>query len=125
MTARREKSRIDTILFKPKLRTYIKYKTLFGTEEYAKCLMSRKQRCILAQFRSGTLPLKIETGRWQNLPIPERVCLVCAEDAVEDEFLFLCICTKYKDIRESCIAKRSVGMYPLLLYQMKINVCVL
>ncbi len=100
MMARTEKTWRDMILFKPKLRTCIKYKTLYGTEEYVKCLMSRKQRCILAQFRSGTLPLKIETGRWQNLPIPERVCLVCAED-VEDEFNFLCFCNKYKDIREN------------------------
>ena len=86
MAARTGKTCRDTILFKPKLRTYMKYKIpLFGTEEYVKYRMSRKQRCILAQFRTGTLPPKIETGHWQNLPIPERVCLVCAEDAVKDE----------------------------------------
>ncbi len=74
MTARTEKTWRDTILFKPKLRTYMKYKTLFGTEEYVKCLMSRKQRSILTQFRS--------------LLIPELVCLVYAEDAIVDEFNF-------------------------------------
>ena len=90
--------------------------------------MSREQRCILAQFRSGTLALKIETGRWQNLPIPERVCSASVEDAVEDEFHFLCIFgNKYKDIRESLYNKaaRPVGIYHLRLYQMKINLCIL
>ncbi len=101
MTARTEMTWRDTILFMPNIRTYMKYKSLFGTEEYVKCLMSHKQRCILSQFRSGTLPLKIVTERWQNLPVPERVCL-CAED---NEFHFLCICKKYKDIRESLYNK--------------------
>ncbi len=110
-----------TILLKPKLRTYIKYKTRFRTEEFAKCLLRRKHRCILAQFRSGTLPLQIETVRWQNLPIPERLCLVCAEDAVENDFHFISVCKKHKDMRD----KLSVGMYPLLLCQMKINLFIL
>ncbi len=35
MTPRTEKTWRDTILFKPKFRTYIQYKTLFGTEEYS------------------------------------------------------------------------------------------
>ncbi len=56
----------------------------------AVAVMTRKQRCILAQFRSGTLPLKMKLGDGKKLPIPERVCLVCAEDAVEDEFNFIC-----------------------------------
>ena len=48
---------------KPKLRTYIKFKETLKTEEYVKVCLSRMQRSLLAQFRSGILPLYVETGR--------------------------------------------------------------
>ena len=38
------------------------------------------------QFRSGILPLRIETGRWKNESIEGRVCLVCEENIVKDEY---------------------------------------
>ncbi len=72
------------------------------------------------------IPLKI--GRWQNLPIPERECLVCAEDAAEDEFhFFCCICKKHKDISEGLYNKavsRNVSFASLsnddkIIYLMK------
>ncbi len=44
---------------------------------------------ILAQIRSGILPLRIETGLWKNDSIEDRVCLVCDENIVEDEYHFL------------------------------------
>ncbi len=54
---------------------------------------------VLAQFRSGILPLHIETGRWQSKPVEERLCLVCKLGIVEDEFHFLCECVCYSNLR--------------------------
>ncbi len=68
---------------------------------YLSCLLGM----ILAQFRSGILPLKIETGRRKNENIEDRVWLVCEENIVEDEYHFLCvyICKhgkRYDEVRQ-------------------------
>ena len=95
MLRRTAKTWKDTITFKPKLRTYVKFKTEFGKEAFLTGYMSRYQRSLLAQFRSGILPLHVETGRWQNKPWAERTCKLCNLECVEDEFHFLCICDLY------------------------------
>ena len=46
--------------------------------------MSRKQRDSLAKFISGTAPIKIVTGRYQNLDLSEWVNFYCAS-CIEDE----------------------------------------
>ena len=46
------------------------------------------------QFKSGTISLRIESGRWQGKPLEERLCLVCNRGIVEDEFPF-CVNVKH------------------------------
>ena len=76
------------------------------TETYVKSYLSRQQRSLLAQFRPGILPLRLETGRFHNardhmtgkirrLAVHERTCLICYSDSVEDEFHFVFNCNKY------------------------------
>ena len=79
---------------KPKLRTYISFKTDYKTELYAKLSFSRSKRSIMAQLRSGTLPLMMEVGRFRNLKIFERQCPLC-NNGVEDETHFLFYCNIY------------------------------
>ncbi len=100
MLSRTEKTWKNTIQFKPKLRTYVKYKIDYKTEDYIRIRLGSIHRAILAEFRSGILPLRIETGRWKNENIEERVCLVCKENIVEDEYHSLCICKRYDDVRQ-------------------------
>ena len=64
---------------KPKLRTYILFKELYSTEQYVKFCLPRKERSLLAQIRSGILPLAIETGRYRNIPAENRYCQVCTD----------------------------------------------
>ena len=87
------------ILKKPKLRTYSLFKDDILVEDYVRLLKGRRDRSLYAQFRHGILPLKIETGRFQNLDIQERLCEFCSLGEVEDEIHFLCVCTLYSDIR--------------------------
>ena len=54
---------------------------------------------MLAQFRMGILPIALETGRFRNLAIADRLCVLCNLQAVEDELHFLCVCSLYNDIR--------------------------
>ncbi len=61
----------------PKLRTYIKYKDEYLTETYAYKVYDSGQRSIMAQFRSGILPLSIGTGIYTYTPEELRLCIFC------------------------------------------------
>ncbi len=49
----------------------------------------------LALYWCGILPLEIETARWQNKPVEERICKVCDSGEVENEFHFIFSCILY------------------------------
>jgi len=52
-------------LTKPKLRSYINFKTEYGeTEEYVQKVKVKSHRSLLARLRGGTALLHIETGRY-------------------------------------------------------------
>ncbi len=44
--------------------TYIKFKNCYGKDPYVCTVYNRGHRAILAKFRSGILPLSIETGHF-------------------------------------------------------------
>ena len=101
----------NEILSKPKLRTYRLFKNEYEPEPYLLSYLPKYDRSLLCQFRTGILPLNIETGRFKNvkdpitghmrkLTIQERVCDMCQLNEVEDEFHFLCRCTAYNDRRQ-------------------------
>ena len=73
----------------PKLRTYCTFKRIFSVEPYVYKVFNRAHRLILAPFRNGILPLKIETGRYTQIPIEFRLCMLCNEDQIENECHFL------------------------------------
>jgi hypothetical protein len=89
----------NLLVSKPKLRTYVKFKSCIKQEQYI-FIRNRKKRSLLAQFRLGILPLNIETGRFRNVPADERLCEVCNDNLVENEFHFVCICTEYENVRQ-------------------------
>ena len=92
-----------------KLRTYIMFKDIFEPETYIKC-MSRRRRSRMAQFRTGILPLEIETGRYAPIfyktlkknrkrTANERLCELCRLNDIENEYHFLCVCPVYNSRR--------------------------
>ncbi len=89
----------------PKLRTYIKYKDEYLTETYAYKVYDSGQRSIMAQFRSGILPLRIETGRYTYIPEEMRLCIFCQENNVENEEHFLFHSSFYSQMRYKLIQK--------------------
>ncbi len=55
----------------------------------------------MAQFRIGILPLHIERGRFKDIRMDERVCLLCNSGEVENVLHFLFVCTTYSNYRQT------------------------
>ena len=81
-----------------KLRHYKTFKRDYNVETYVKCLMPRAHRRALSKFRCGVAPIRVETGRYERLPVPERICFLC-KTCVEDELHVLLICPLYSELR--------------------------
>ena len=54
----------------------------------------------MAKFRCGVVPIKLETGRYNGAPVNNRICEMCDEGVVEDEFHVILNCSKYNDLHD-------------------------
>ena len=91
---------LNAVQLKPKLRFYKLFKDCFTVEKYLSMNLSSSERSLLAQIRLGILPLHIETGRFNNIELNERVCNICNSGDIEDECHFLFNCDVYDAERE-------------------------
>ncbi len=59
--------------------------------------LPKYERSLISQLRLGILPIRIETVRYSNLPVPEqqRICLSCDSNQVANELHFLFHCHLY------------------------------
>ena len=84
----------------PKLRTYNLYKT---SHEKEPCVFENfdnmYKRCI-SKFRVSSHRLRIETGRYENLPIEERLCVYCTGEHIDDEIHLLTECKYHNEERK-------------------------
>jgi hypothetical protein len=94
----------NELLSKPKLRVYRLFKQSLFTENYVLINLSRFERSVAAQFRSGILPLRIETGRYQGESENERICVFCDANAIENEYHFCLHCSNYMQLRQNIIS---------------------
>ncbi len=62
--------------------------------------MPAKYRSSFSKFRFGVAPIRLETGRYEHLPVDQRLCEFCNDNAVEDELHVILKCTFYDDLRE-------------------------
>ena len=85
----------------PKLRTYRTFKTEFTREQYLTLNLRKCERSVMCQFRTGILPLQIETGRYTGVPANQRYCVLCTDSqhCVENELHFLFQCDRDNDLR--------------------------
>ena len=69
--------------------------------------MDSTHRRILAMFRSGSLPLNIETGRYAKPKVPlfDRTCKLCSNNCIEDEMHFFMSRDFYSDLRRPLFEK--------------------
>lgn len=91
-----------------KLRTYRKFKLSYGPEPYLFQNLPISHRSALAKFRSGTAPIRIETGRYENIPLDNRSCFHCLNmniSVIESEVHVLTECALYEDLRRDLYVK--------------------
>lgn len=87
-----------------KLRTYRQYKNNISLETCITCnQIPRCHRRLVCQFRSGSLPIAVETVRYTKPPTPlqNRICIYCNISEVENEQHVLIDCHSYSDLRYS------------------------
>ena len=90
----------ENVLSQDKLRFYRLFKNSFEVENFVKISLTCSQRSLLCQLRYSTLPLRIETGRYNKIPVHERLCQFCNGNYVESENHFLFQCTLYTSFRQ-------------------------
>ena len=88
----------DTVNLSAKLRTFKIFKKVPRTESYV-LLPNRELRSVIARFRTGVLPLEIETGRWRGVPENERLSKMCNCNEIENEIHFILYCHFYQKER--------------------------
>ena len=89
-----------------KLRTYYQFKSMLEPEKYLSCLSLRKHIVSLSKFRCSNHDLAVESGRYKNIDVSDRICELCNLNgiiAIEDEYHFLLICPSYKNLRNNLI----------------------
>ncbi len=82
-----------------KLRTYRLFKGNYGTERYISNDLPFHHRSAFAKFRCGVAPLRLETGRYEGIPLDSRLCFNCL-DQIESEMHVIFECSLYNDIRD-------------------------
>ena len=89
-----------------KLRTYRTCKSTYETETYVKIIMPFSCCSAFAKFHAGVVPLRLETGRFENLAVNQRTCFNCS-DLVESEKHVLLLCPLYDDLQQEMYYVKS------------------
>ena len=88
---------------KTKLRTFLEVYDPENPRAIVESLLPRNHRSLLSKIKTGVLPLHLETGRWKDKPIEERLCIVCNSGNLENEYHFLGHCEAYDEVREEFV----------------------
>ena len=84
---------------------YSSFKGQFGFEKYL-IKIPENSRVWITKFRLSNLKIPVETGRWQNIPMEERICQKCNQN-IGDEYHYLFICNFHEitTLRENLIPR--------------------
>ena len=88
-----------------RLVSYCRFKHSFEQEKYLNVITEQKFRIALCKFRSSAHNLAIERGRHSNVQKEDRKCIFCNSGAIENEYHFLLVCSKFDDLRKKYFSK--------------------
>ena len=83
-------------------RTYSLFKENVDFESYLTTLPKRFY-IPLIKFRTANFKLPIETGRWENVNIEDRKCMLCDKNDLGDDFHYLLTCPYFEHDRTTLL----------------------
>ena len=93
-------NKISDTTCNPKLRTYCLFKSIHHREPYLTKIRNKTYAKHLCKFRVSSHRLAIETGRYNNVPENERLCIYCHDKCVDNEIHLLTKCTFHSEERK-------------------------
>ena len=57
----------------------------------------------LIRYRTANHYLPIETGRWNNIPLENRLCTLCEINDIGDEYHYLLVCNVFTETRKQLL----------------------
>ena len=94
-----------TLQHSQKLNFYYKIKTNYSPSAYLDLTRKNPSGKTLVKLRISSNKLRIETGRYDNIPRDERLCNLCNCNKIEDETHFLLDCPSFSSIRDMFFSK--------------------
>ena len=77
----------QTLQQSQKLSFYCTIKDDYSPSQYLVLTRKNPSRKALVRFRISNHQLRIETGRYENIPRNERICHFCTSNKIEDEII--------------------------------------
>ena len=92
----------STVQNSSKAINYRIFKTQFEFEEYFN-ILDHKDAISFCRFRTTNNKLPIETGRWRNIVRENRLCTLCNDQEIGDEYHYIFKCNFFSNERKQCI----------------------
>ena len=95
----------SNVFHSPKSINYRIYKTEHVFEKYLH-ILNKKDLYTFCKFRTMNHKLPIEAGRWQNIPSEDRLCILCNENMIGDEYHYIMQCKYFDNERKEYIDRK-------------------
>lgn len=96
---------LESVRKKPKLRLFETLRFGISPADHVVAGICKRQRSLITQLRCGMLPIRLETGRYNNEDLEDRVCEICDCGEIEDEVHLLLFCSAYNNERRTMLDK--------------------
>ena len=77
-------------------------------ENYLNILNDKDNNLTLSKFRTTNHKLPVENGRWKNIARENRICPLCNNGEIGDEFHYLFKCQYFGNQRKIYIKKKHL-----------------
>ena len=95
----------QTLQHSRKLSFYHSIKKKYSLSAYVDSTRKNPTRRTLVKLRIGCHNLRVETGRYDKIPLEERICPLCSGNEIEDETHLLLDCQGYSSMRDIFLSK--------------------
>ena len=102
-------------------KNYSIYKNHTNRENYINTL-SGPSLLIMFKFRTANHKLPVEVGRWANVELSDRKCLLCQNNQIGDEFHYLLECPFFLNERKQYIDPYYFRRPNILKYSQLLNI---